>query len=121
MRLTGTLSKDSAKHIEINIDENATVADLRALVSVLVSIRILLQKESGCTANQISIVVNNAVYEDAVKLSTIPFVSGSLFEYTVNLEKKYYTFEYNKRKMRIGFSVGSTLHIIQDVLLMVIN
>lgn len=42
MRLTGTLSKDSAKHIEINIDENATVADLRALVSVLVSIRILL-------------------------------------------------------------------------------
>lgn len=42
MRLTGTLSKDSEKHIKINIDENATVADLRSLVSVHVPIIVLL-------------------------------------------------------------------------------
>lgn len=52
-------------------------------------------------------------------LQSLSLSDGDSFVYDVNLVRKPFTFEYNKRKVRININVDSSLQEIQDILIMV--
>lgn len=119
MYLRGILVKDDTKEINIKIDGNETIADLRRAIAVLHFSLLYVQKNSQCSPKRISIIVNDAEQDDSVLLQSLSLSDGDSFMYDVNLVRKPFTFEYNKRKVRININVDSSLQEIQDILIMV--
>ena len=59
--------------------------------------------------------------EDAVSLQSISLVDGESFYYDVDILKQQYTFEYNKRRVRIVANVDLVTKDVKDLVVMVRN
>ena len=64
---------------------------------------------------------DDTLLEDAVSLQSISLVDGESFYYDVDILKQQYTFEYNKRRVRIVANVDLVMKDVKDLVVMVRN